>query len=281
MATVINQSLYGLPKQDGGGSALTPVRFTVLGLMPGESPLDPIEIPRIGSLMTLYGKVYRCDSIDTPEQINDSDYFVQAYFSTDQRWDVLSPRLGDDQRNFQKSYKKVNVKAPTFERVWELTQTPSGAEVPQSKWKREDIEIGVEFQVLSINVVLDVETDSEILSAMAAADAQVGYLHVFPYDISKKWLCLPNEQRRLAKKLSITYSWMTDPGNGAIGLEPTDPDVTEFVYPPKRNPFHIYRAKIDADPSVTPEIKTVSLFPSYNTFALQPSGWTSLPGSPI
>lgn len=279
--TVVSQSLYGLPKKDASGAALTPVRYTVYGLAANQSPLEPIEIPRVGSLMTLYGIVYTCDSIDTPEQINDHDYYVQAYFSTDRRWEVLNPRLGDDQRNFQKSYKKVQVSAPTFEKTWELAQTASGAEFSKMKWVRKDLTIATEWEVLSINVVIKVETDEEILSVMAAADAQIGYIHIFPYNINKKWLCLPNEQRRLADKMTINYSWISDPGNGAMGLEPDDPDVLDFVYPVARDPFHVYRAVIGSDPLVRPEIKTVPLFPSFNTFSQRTRGWENLPGNPI
>lgn len=283
MATpIVTMEAHGArPSLDASGPALTPIVWLIQDLPHGDNPLDVFGVPKRGNVITLYGTVYTCDKVDTPEQINDNVFRVQTWFSTDQRWDVLNPRIGDDERNFLKSYKKVDVLHPTFKRTYELTQNNAGTNILKDKWTREDLNVQQEWEVLSINVVLEVNNDAQILAAMTAADAQVGFIHIFPYNLNKKWLHLPNEQRRLAKKLTISYSWLSDPGNGAMGLEPSDPDAASTVYPGDRNPFHIYRTVLGANPADVPEIKTVPLFPTYNTRAQMTNGWLTLPGNPI
>lgn len=281
------EAFTGLPSEDNSGSALTPISYIIQQVGPGENPLEVTGVPQREGQLTMFGKVFTCDRVDTPQQINESSYRVQAWFSTDGRyeWEVLTRA---DTRNFSYSYKKVLVKAPYFTKGKFNRPNPDGSNTLIPWYFRKEVELPLEWTVLSTIVEVDTPNDNQILATIALAESQIGHLHIFPYNPSKKWVMLPFELQREGKKCKIKYSWESDPGNGTIyipGLNTEEP-----VFPPRRPPFNVYCEAQGLNGSITPRILLGDIFPlsvpdengnqipnPYYT----PNGYQILPGGPI
>lgn len=285
---IVTMEAFGaLPSLDGNGPALTPIVWLIRDLPAGDNPLDVFGVPKRGNVITLFGTAYTCDKVDTPQQINDNAFRVQTWFSTDGRWDVLTPpKLGDDERNFELGYKKVIISAPTFKKVIEKSIVPgTSTTVDRPKWEREDKEFPIEWRTLSINVVVTATTDQQILAIIAATELQEGHIHIFPYNPTKLWRMLTCQIKRRGDKVSIGYTWESDPGNGPIKIPNLDgvPDG-DLIYPiVKRDPFTVYHvmSPVAADPDKKPRIWHVELFPAANNPYYTHNGWIGLPGNPI
>lgn len=284
---VTMEAFGGLPSKDANGSGLTPIVWLVTGVVGGDNPLEAMGVPKRGNIITLFGTAYTCDKVDTPQQINDNAYRVQTWFSTDGRWDVLTPpKLGDDERNFQLGYKKVTISAPTFRKTIEKAIQPEGgAAIDKVKWEREDKEFPIEWRTLSINVVVEATTDQQILAIISATELQENHIHIFPYNPTKLWRMLTCEIQRRGDKVSIGYTWESDPGNGPIKIPNLDGVTdTDVVCPTvSRAPFTVYHvmSPVATDPDKKPRIWHVELFPTANNPYYTPNGWQNLPGTPI
>jgi len=282
--TVIMDALTPAPILDNAGAALTPIDWIVEGVPAGDDPMKVPGVPMRGSPITMFGTVFTCDRLDTPTRIRADAYRIRSYFSTDGRWEVLTPpRRGEDVRNFELGYRKVKIEAPSFIKTTE-TRTEPGGEVTHKVWKRQDIPRTLEWRTLSIDVTIEVANDQQILAAITATELQEGHIHRFPYNPNKLWLMLTCGIKRRGDKMDIRYTWESDPGNGPMEI----PDLTGVLFtdkiqPPARSPFHVYTVMPPeaGDADKKPRIWTANLFPQTNNPFYTPNGYVGLPGNPI
>lgn len=273
---------------DGGGqpisngNALSPIRYIIEALAPGQDPLTVAGIPPERSALVKFGRTYSCDDVGVSEWVSPTSCIVEARFSNDARFRRVDPPLPEDMRNFERTYKKVDVAAFAFLKGREKETAPDGSEIEYDWWHRNDFTIPTQWQVLGITVTLEIYTDSAILQAMAAADAQANHIHIFPAFPNKMWLMQPCNFKRLATSVQISYVWEHDPGNGPVTY-PAD-DVLSVKSPMARGSFQVYQPR----PAIkgrlgyeTPGILLADLFPTQNNPFYTPTGWQGLPGSPI
>lgn len=273
---------------DGGGqpisngNALSPIRYIIEALAPGQDPLTVSGIPPERSALVKFGRTYSCDDVGVSEWVSPTSCIVEARFSNDSRWRRADPPLPEDMRNFERTYKKVDVAAFAFLKGREKETRPDGSEIEFDWWHRNDFTIPTEWQVLGITVKLDLYTDAAILQAMAAADAQANHIHIFPAFPNKLWLMKPCAIERLATSIRISYVWEHDPGNGPVAY-PSD-SVLDVKSPMARGSFQVYQPRPAIKGRVgyeTPGILLADLFPTTNNPFYTPNGWQGLPGSPI
>lgn len=279
---VIMEHNGGLPSEDSSGQALTAIVWRVYNVPVGMDPRDATGVPKKDSEITQFGTVFTCDKVDTPTKINDTTYRVATWFSTNRYWDALpDTRLEDDERNFQEGHKNVDVAFPMFHRDWITYTNDAGAEVSEMTWVREDDSFPIEWGVLSVNIILDVQNDGQILAYRAGAKSQSGHFHIFPTEPLVVYRMLTPEIQRLGKKMTIGYAWEGDPGNGPMKIPGANAD--ELILPPARPPFHVYKvlAPLPDDPFRKPRIIAVPIYDTADTTYYTPNGYVGLPGNPI
>ena len=169
------------------------------------------------------------------------------------------------------------------------------------EWAQIGYSIPIEYSVLSVTVnrtANGLEFRSKILEDMAIAEGQHDHVHVFPQFPGKLWVMQPHSARQAdVSRVQLTYSWISDPGNGPLGKS-TDADIEAATIVPTiaRPPLHAYAVRgqvglIDSKanakkPDVAPKISVRPLYPELLADGTpnpryDPNGWRVLAGKPM
>ncbi len=209
---------------------------------------------------------------------------------------------GADYIVWEKGYKKESMRIPAFVLASEW-YIPAGkqSEVQRYKWVHADYALPIEMSVLTVTVNRSsstLDTRSKILEDMALAESQHDHVHVFPQFPGRQWIMQPHNARQASvSRVQLTYSWISDPGNGAPGL-PLDKDVADAYLLPTfaRPPLHYYAVRPQQgliatksgakNTEVAPKFSVMPLYPEKlqngNANPLfTPDGWRTLAGKPM
>lgn len=299
MSAVIKRKVRGTIDFDGEHGNVT-IGYVFEDHEPGEEILDHPDIPKLDH-------VYRVQGIDLYatrfgiETFKDSPLENGVVHVTYSR--EPAGTSGDESYIiWEKGYKKDSLKVPAYVLKPEFyLEAGTGVEKTRWEWTDADYSIPIEYSVLTVTVnrtANGLEFRSKILEDMAIAEGQHDHLHIFPQFPGKQWIMQPHNARQAGvSRVQLTYSWVSDPGNGAPGL-PIDPDVAGAYLLPRieRPPLHYYavigqqgliNTKSEAKGgAVAPKFSVMPLYPEKlqdNTPnpRYDPNGWKTLAGKPM
>lgn len=295
MALTITRDVIKRVDFDGESGNLD-VTFRFEGLAPGNEILDAIEIPPLDHVYkvkgvelyaTRYGIEYDYDAPTSAGRV------IVTYTR-----DPAGTAGGDNYVIWEKGYKKDSMEIPAYvlEPEW-YVRAGQTSKSKVYKWVKVGYSIPIEMSVLTVTVnrtATGLDLRSQILVDMAVIESQHDHLHIFPQFPGRKWIMQPHNARQASPfRVQLTYSWISDPGNGAPG-KPVDDDVAAAYLLPTidRPPLHYYTPRPQQDEitsvsqakdaDVAPKFSTAPLYPETATNPrYDPNGWRNLPGKPM
>jgi len=275
--------------------------FRFEGLAPGDDLFKRPEVPprnhayRFNDLVTMYATRFGVEwDYDAPTS---AGRLIVSYTAS-----PASTGGGSDYIVWEKGYKKESMKIPAYVLASEW-YIPAGqqTEVQRWKWVDADYSIPLELSVLTVTVNRSsstLDTRSQILADMAVAESQHDHLHIFPQFPGRKWIMQPHNARQASvSRVQLTYSWISDPGNGSPGL-PLDKEVADSYLLPaiERPPLHYYAVRPQQglissvasakNPTLAPKFSVMPLYPEKlqngnDNPRYTPDGWRTLAGKPM
>jgi len=254
----------------------------VTSLAIGEDATSHVDIPDVGSEVTIGGYKVTCDWVGVTTVHSDNSCIVEARYSSDGRFrfpDFPSDPNDEETRGTDDhGYKKSTIKAPQFSKGERTYKDASGATVTTPWWHREDIDIDIELRTYNVQIRLTGQTRTSRRLIVNTIDCKIGQLHTFG---GREWIFQPATVRSNRDDIvDISYAWVSDPGNGELAYPAAAMPSEIIVADMERPPFHVYGVIPQSSTRPTPLIYVQGLFAGTSSRVV-PNGYQGLPGNPI
>lgn len=285
--------IQGLAPLQNAGEFEAGFYYTGLGV--DEDILEHPAIPKEKSVFKRHQVAFRVLDFTVEEYTHTSGRVGVRYSSGANRVTFLNNYI-----RWEMTYKKVPINVPTFVVRTDFYTPANSADMRTLwSWEEQGWKLDIEYSCLTVTVNRNsagLTQRSEILRDMAICEGQRGHVHILPPFPNRLWVMQPAIfQQAEATRCTITYVWLSDPGNGPMALPSSVPEAKRKLchYPrTPRPPWHYYQVVpsqglIQDDNDIQkfrPEILHVDMFPPQgdegnvaNPF-YDPAGWAKLPG---
>jgi len=261
---------------------LLPRLFLVEELAIGEDATSHVDIPSVGSEVTIGGYKVTCDWVGVTTVLSDNSCYVEARYSSDRRFSFPDRPADPNDEEYQGSddhgYKKTTINVPQFSKGERTYKDASGATVTTPWWHREDIPLDIELRTYNVQIRLTNQTRTSRRLIINTIDSKIGQLHRFG---GRDWIFQPATVRSNRDDIvDISYAWVSDPGNGELEYPAAAMPGEFIVADMERPPFHVYTVIPQSSTRPAPVIFVQNLFAA-GSRRIVPDGYEGLPGDPI